>query len=78
MNWWQRWKAKNWDEQPIERVQGFIRVHGDFPPLRQAARWVAKHWREQPIALLGVVAGLIAALAGMLAAVAALIQALRC
>ena len=78
MNWWQRWKAKHWDEQPKEYISGIPRLHGYFPPLRKAARWVEKHWSEQPIALLGVVAGLIAALAGMVAEVAALIQALRC
>ncbi len=78
MSWWQRWKKKNWDEQPFEQVPGFFRFHGDFPPLRRVARWIAKHWREQPIALLGVVAGLIGAIAALIGAIAALIQTLRC
>lgn len=77
MNWWQRWKAKNWDEQPIDRIPGFFAWHGEFPPLRKAANWVVKHWREQPIGLLGVVAGLIAAIAALLGSIAAIIQVLQ-
>ena len=78
MNWWQRWKAKHWDEQPIPAGARSSRIYGDLPPLRCCAKWFAKHWREQPLGLLGAIAGLIAALAGLLAGIAAIIQALRC
>ena len=78
MNWWQHWKAKHWDEQPIPKTARPSQIFGDFPPLRRCGQWVAKHWREQPIPFLGVVAGLLVALATFMQGIAAIIQSLRC
>ena len=68
MNWWQRWKAKHWDETmaPNDPASPFVFIGVRSPPLRRFFRWFAKHWREQPLnllmaaaALFGVVATLI-------------------
>ena len=78
MNWWKRWKAKHWDEQPIPATARPSQIFGDFPPLRRCGQWFAKHWKERPLGLLGAIAGLIAALAALLPGIAAIIRALRC
>lgn len=70
MNWWQRWKAKHWDETWVENDPAspvvFIGMHR--PPLRRFFGWFGKHWRQQPLnflMLLLAVIGTIATVIGL-------------
>lgn len=69
MNWWQRWKAKHWDETVVKNDPGspVIFIGFDRPPLRRLAGWIASHWRD----LLTFSAAL-ATIVGAIAAVMAL------
>ena len=66
MNWWQRWKAKHWDEGSTTPANGALRLRGKIPPLRKAWMRFAKKCREHPFdatvaaaALFGVLATVI-------------------
>lgn len=67
MNWFKRWKAKNWDEQPIQNDRRFIRYRGDWPPLRETWEGFAKIARENPMEFVMAVAAVVGALAAVIA-----------
>ncbi len=68
MNWWQRWKAKHWDWQVIEREPGerIFSVGVYPPPLRRFSLWFAKLWREQPLNCVMTVMAVIGAVAAII------------
>lgn len=65
MNWWQRWKAKHWDETVVKNDPGssFVFFGMNRPPLRRFLGWFAKHWREQPLNFLMAAAAVFGVLA---------------
>lgn len=69
MNFWQRWKAKHWDEQVPENDPSspIVCIGIDRPPLRRFAGWFAKHWKEQPMNFLMAIAAVVAAAAAVIA-----------
>ena len=69
MNWWQRWKAKHWDETviPNDPASPVVFIGMRLPPLRRFFRWFGKQWREQPLNFLMAVLTFIGTTAGVIA-----------
>lgn len=71
MNWWQRWKAKHWDETDSFGPNWYI------PPLRRTWYWLERHWQKDPMQFLIAFGSALGGLGVLIGGFVALIQLLR-